>query len=231
MIKNKKGATLTINTVIIFAIAILVAVVLFFLVFGVPNQIQALFGREELPPGHDSIYMNIMKTEPPVYVGSGWTCRKNNLKKDENEELWVTLYFDRIVLKEEFESKVTIYIDGTGGAVCPSREDQWVDYQKLVDGRLNILGEHLYGDDFQWPEIRFEISDDGRSAIIGPFTRVTPRRTVFTPIRFTRDFYYMIRFDTDGKSREKSFTSKPEHGGYFIMNPSHNAVMFRTTGK
>jgi hypothetical protein len=210
MKSNKKG-TISINLLIILTMGLVVVAILYFLVFGMPKPLEAIFSKE--PAGHDDAYMNIMKTEPLVYVGSGWTCSKEILEADENGEYYVKIYFDKTISKENLEGFYDIYRDKT--LLRPGKEDQWINYDYLVQGAEKNV---------KWPEIEYEITDDGKALIFGPFPKGKPKFDGHLSEN-GRGFYYMIVFKTDGKSESKSFISKDSK---YILNPRMRAVKFRT---
>ncbi len=209
--KSKKATSLPINTVLILGICIIVAVIFFFAIFGMPKPLEAIWG-EDKPLGYDEGNMNIMETKPKVTVASGWECSTEVLELDENEEYWINITFDWAISEEGLEGKYTVYRDNTLGwaaSWCPSVEDQWIDYELLEDG---------YEKGIYWPNIEYELADEGKTVRFGPFPRKNPEK------RDGNGFYYIIRFDTDGKNAEESLTSK----GGKILNPRMKAVKFQT---
>ncbi len=134
--KGKK-ANMGVKSIIVLVIGM---AVFFFVIFGYTKPLISTlnpFLEVDDGPDHDinNVYLDIIGTEPEVYVGFGWKCSKRLLKADENGEYWLKIYFEYPVA--DTEGKYEIYVDDTLGGTCPGYYAQWTRYYKLMNEDSN----------------------------------------------------------------------------------------------
>jgi len=223
--KGKKRANITIKYLILITIGL---IVLFFIGGAFIKKLNILNPLLEVEDPNDkdldiNPYLDILGTEPEVYVGFGWLYSNKKLVPDENDEYWLNITFDFAITDENFKDKIEIYRDGWG-VFNPSKKEEWIRYDVLMEAvknKENVVdlgewgGQITIAEPEEFPMLSYILSKDKKSLAIGPF----PTKGAIG------NHLFLIKFKYDKEEKENGFHTKKNYFVYTI-NPDRDTIKF-----
>lgn len=221
--KGKKRATISITYLIVITISL---VVLFFILGAFLKKFNILDPILEIPnpnePDPNNPHLDVLNTEPEVYVGSGWLYSDKKLVPDENDKYWINIIFDFAITDENFKNKIEIYRDGWG-VFNPSKREEWIRYDILMEAvanNKNIIdlgewgGQVTIAEPSEFPMLSYLLSDDKKSLTIGPF----PTKGAMG------NYLFLIKFKYDKEKQNGFYTTY--RGFDYVINPDRDTIKF-----